>query len=158
MKKCNGKCQQTKLEDCFGKNSNSPDGLSYVCKDCNRARASEWYSKNTEKAKKRSSAAYRANPVINKKYDLKKYGLTVEDYDRMLVEQKSLCAICGQPEIQMNHHSGKILDLAVDHCHVTGKVRGLLCSRCNKMLGLTADSLEILTKAQEYLAKSQEGL
>lgn len=153
MKKCNGKCQRIKSEVDFGKNSDSPDGLSYVCKECNRIRASEWYSKNAERAKARG-----ANPLNGKRFNLKKYGLTVEDYGRMLDEQKSLCAICGQPEIQVNHCSGKVLDLAVDHCHVTGKVRGLLCSRCNKMLGLSSDSLEILMKAREYLAKSQERL
>ena len=156
MKKCNGKCQQIRSETDFGRNSNSPDKLNYVCKECNTARAKEWYSNNSEKAKQRRTTA-KKTPLTAKRSNLKRYGLTVEDYDRMFKEQNSACAICNQLEVLVDQRSGKLLNLAVDHCHVTGKVRGLLCSRCNKMLGLSSDNLEILSKAQEYLVKSQMG-
>ena len=74
---------------------------------------------------------------------MKKYRLTIENYDKMLVAQNGVCAICGHPP---NWRC-----LSVDHNHITGNVRGLLCSNCNMMLGLVDDSIEILRSAIEYL-------
>lgn len=74
-----------------------------------------------------------------------KYGITAAQYDQMLEAQGHGCAICGRRECK----SGKAL--AVDHSHVTGKVRGLLCGDCNKALGLLADSPELLKRAARYL-------
>lgn len=74
-----------------------------------------------------------------------KYGMSLFDYERLLEKQNNVCAICGQGETRPNKA------LAVDHCHETGKVRGLLCQRCNTMLGGSKDNTEILAKAIEYL-------
>ena len=74
---------------------------------------------------------------------MKKYRLTIENYDKMLVAQNGVCAICGHPP---NWRC-----LSVDHNHITGNVRGLLCTNCNMMLGLVDDSIEILRSAIEYL-------
>lgn len=78
---------------------------------------------------------------------LKRYGITAEDYDHMFAEQNGLCAICGRPDSRA---------LSVDHDHETGKVRGLLCSKCNFLLGYADDDPEILTRAIEYLAEVEE--
>jgi hypothetical protein len=78
-----------------------------------------------------------------------KYGIGVEEYDDRLAAQKGVCAICGQPEVLT--YLGKQKKLAVDHDHSTGKIRGLLCSRCNSGLGCFNDDVEMLTKAIEYL-------
>lgn len=74
-----------------------------------------------------------------------KYGITAAQYDQMLEAQGHGCAICGRRECR----TGKAL--AVDHSHVTGKVRGLLCGSCNKGIGLLQDSPELLTRAARYL-------
>ena len=87
-------------------------------------------------------------------YLKRNYGISLDEYNKMLDEQKGVCAICGMEETMVHpkHNSnGKAQLLAVDHCHVTNKVRGLLCSRCNRVIGMMRDSPELLTKAVEYL-------
>ena len=79
-------------------------------------------------------------------------------YQEMLREQDNVCAICGKPERSSDKASGKIKDLAIDHCHATGDVRALLCSNCNRALGLFNDDPALLVKAQAYVLKySQSG-
>jgi hypothetical protein len=73
------------------------------------------------------------------------YGITADQYAQMLAEQDNRCAICCQEQ------SGK--RLAVDHDHATGQVRGLLCSNCNRALGLFGDSSVHLLSAYHYLQK-----
>ena len=74
------------------------------------------------------------------------FGITLEQYDTMLQGQGKTCAIC-------NHKNANGKRLAVDHCHGTGKIRGLLCSGCNVSLGHLKDSPTILASALRYLAK-----
>ncbi len=63
------------------------------------------------------------------------YGITNADYAARLAEQGGVCAICGRPERQIHPRSGVVQSLSVDHDHKTGEVRGLLCSRCNRLVG-----------------------
>lgn len=72
-----------------------------------------------------------------------KFGITKEIYDKMFADQGGVCKICGGPP-------GK-RSLAVDHCHKTGKVRGLLCSNCNVGIGNLQDDLNLLEKAAQYI-------
>ena len=72
------------------------------------------------------------------------FGINADQYEAILKEQNGVCAICYQPE-PCNRM------LAVDHCHTTNKIRGLLCSNCNTALGLCKDDLLILTQAIAYL-------
>lgn len=74
------------------------------------------------------------------------YNLTEEDYNSMLLAQSNGCAICGT-----NTPTGKWKVFAVDHCHITGEVRGLLCNECNRGMGLLGDSEERLRQAADYL-------
>lgn len=71
-------------------------------------------------------------------------------YDVMSAAQGNLCAICNSPE-STTGKLGKLRSLAVDHCHETGRVRGLLCMKCNMLLGAAKDDPEILRAAAEYL-------
>lgn len=75
------------------------------------------------------------------------YGITLVDYDAMLAEQGGGCAVCGVP-------SSGDRKLSVDHCHTSGRVRGLLCSRCNYALGLLDDRPELMRQAATYLEAS----
>ena len=71
----------------------------------------------------------------------------------MLVEQNGVCAICRQPESRTWHGVKKQTDLAVDHCHETKRVRGLLCHKCNSILGYVKDSPVVLRTAADYLER-----
>ena len=75
---------------------------------------------------------------------MKLYNITIEDYDIMMELQDGVCAICGEEDTKR---------LAVDHDHITGKVRGLLCSKCNHAIGLFLDSKKLLQNAIEYLGE-----
>ena len=146
-KRCAGKCKKVKDTNEFGKDAKSKDSKNARCKECNRDQSSNWYRNNTEKAKKSVRAYNLANPIVYRRHHLKRFGLSVEQYDLMLQQQNGVCAICKQLE------TGKTINLCVDHCHKTGKVRGLLCGKCNKALGLIGDNLETLTNAGIYLVK-----
>jgi len=80
---------------------------------------------------------------------VKEYNITLADYDAMYEEQKGKCAICGST----NPKTPKNGRFCVDHDHVTGKVRGLLCSSCNRGIGLLQDDYEIILNAYKYLTK-----
>ncbi len=97
------------------------------------------------------SAAYqreyrKKNPRNCKNSELKRtFGISIHDYDEMFERQNGKCAICGSDKGGMGR------SLAVDHCHATGKVRGLLCQQCNKGLGHFRDSTVLLESAIKYL-------
>jgi hypothetical protein len=84
--------------------------------------------------------------VASREANLKhRYGITLVDYNEMLVEQDSRCKICNI----------ETTGLVVDHCHNSGEVRGLLCSNCNKGLGLFKDSPERMERAAQYIIETQ---
>ena len=85
--------------------------------------------------------------VARRKDNLKyRYGITEEQYDQMLEKQNHTCAICNEkPE----------KNLAVDHCHTTGEVRGLLCMNCNKGLGMFKEDENRIIKAAEYIKNAE---
>jgi hypothetical protein len=99
----------------------------------------------------------KANRAANKdqhrnKDFIKKYGIDFAEYQRMLVEQKGVCACCERPESRMTD-AGELRMLSVDHNHTTNAVRGLLCSNCNLVLGYACDDVTVLQKAIAYLQK-----
>lgn len=85
-------------------------------------------------------------PLARQKYELKrKYGMTLDEFYQLHVKQEGKCKAC-----KCSKHN-----LVVDHCHVTGRIRGLLCSSCNKALGFAQDSVDILKSLVEYLEDEQ---
>lgn len=82
-----------------------------------------------------------------------RYGIDYKQYQEILKKQNFKCAVCGVKTSQNKRTSGKLF---IDHCHVSNKVRGLLCSKCNQGLGLFNDDPDILTKAIQYLIYDQE--
>lgn len=106
--------------------------LSSECKDCSKKRTITYGKKNKDK---RYSATIKHL-----------YGITKEDYEKLLKDQNNKCKICLGKE---THKSKKKFN--IDHCHKTGKVRGLLCNRCNVGLGRFRDNINILKNAIEYL-------
>ena len=132
MKKCS-KCDNNKNFTDFTKSKSTSSGYNYVCKDC---------------VKLLYTSKFVYCPKIGKNSRLKKaYGITLHDYNYMLYKQNNSCAICG---LQNKERYG----LHVDHCHHTGKIRGLLCSNCNSGIGNLRDNITLLYKAIEYLEKA----
>ena len=111
-----------------------------------------WRERNKDKIRAYNAQYRKDNPQLQRGYDLKRrFGITQADYDRMVVAQCGACQICGLvPSEDPDAPRGYRL-LVVDHDHVTGKVRGLLCNNCNTMLGQAKDNIETLTKSIEYL-------
>lgn len=105
-----------------------------------KAAVRSWYSRNKEHVKS-----------SQRKYQLQKYSLTEQAYSEMLEAQQGACAICGTTE-----PTGKWKVFAVDHCHDTGEVRGLLCNECNRGMGLLGDDPDRLRQAADYLVKHKE--
>lgn len=83
------------------------------------------------------------------------YGITVDDYLKMHDAQNGVCAICKCGETSVDNKTKKIRRLAVDHCHDSKKIRGLLCSKCNTGLGSLGDNTATLLSAVAYLEKSK---
>jgi len=82
----------------------------------------------------------------------KSYGISIEEFEAMQKAQDNKCAICNKTEKAKNPKTGEVRELAVDHCHNTGRVRSLLCTNCNRGLGGFMDDVELLRKAVEYLS------
>lgn len=117
------------------------------------SKSRRWGIRNPEKQKDATARWVANNPEkrrqINRDYSLKEnFGITQEDYDRMLKEQDGKCAGCGT-----DTPTGRWTVFAVDHCHHTGKVRGLLCNECNRGMGLLGDSVERMQSLINYLEK-----
>lgn len=74
------------------------------------------------------------------------YGITAEQFDALVLEQNGCCAVCNKPTEK----------LCVDHCHESGKIRGLLCNTCNAGIGLLGDTAEALMNAATYLIEREE--
>lgn len=120
-----------------------------VCYECYYpAHNKSYYAKNREKLIAASKEYAKRAPIVNRKATLRaKYRITLEDYNNMLAAQAGKCAICGTDKPGRRG----VKYLCVDHCHKTGKVRGLLCVQCNSALGQLQDNLQTLQSAIEYL-------
>jgi hypothetical protein len=132
----------------------------YICKTCWTARQAEYAKKPEYKVKKQSQRVARESEWDEarrtKEYERRKcqylqknYGMTFGEYTDMLQRQNFKCRICETTEA-----GGKGV-FHVDHCHDTGKVRGLLCVNCNMMLGLVYDKLHVLQNAIKYLEENK---
>jgi Recombination endonuclease VII len=119
MKRCS-MCHQEKPLKQFNRNKGKKGGLRSECRACGSSYARK-----------------------------QRYDLSQDDYQRMLDEQKGVCAICGRPETR--RICGTVISLAVDHDHTTGAVRGLLCHNCNVGVGLFGDSANSIAKALVYM-------
>ena len=108
----------------------------------------KYYMENREKCKKRMIQYNYANSRKGKNTKLRKvYGITIDQFEKMLIEQNNSCKIC-KTKCDGTNKSKKIY---VDHCHATKKVRALLCSNCNLGLGHFKDSIELLESAIDYI-------
>lgn len=131
-------CHQNKPIDQFWRDNRRLNGRMSRCKSC-KTRIFNKYRKQRGYDKTR----YWKNPLKERERHLvKKYGVTLRDYDALFERQSGACAICGKQQVRA---------LDVDHNHVTGIVRGLLCTSCNRMIGHSGDDPTRLLAAAKYL-------
>jgi hypothetical protein len=136
-KKCGKYYPLEEMEKCKKSRERGGDGRRHTCMPCKRKRHYKSKDKNplAQKLRQRKSHLWQ------------RYKITLADYDRMLSEQDNKCGICGK-DYTIN---GRNLD--VDHCHLTGKVRGLLCNPCNSAMGKVKDNPEILRTMYKWLTQ-----
>jgi len=127
------------------------DGFNSWCKVCRREYKSTQRQLDLSKVAKQKHRQenYDSYRKIERTRELKKYGLTYEQWEQMMVAQNNKCAIPSCP----NKNGDMRRTLHVDHDHETGKVRALLCSHCNTVLGKVDDSPERLDELKEYLIR-----
>ena len=167
-------CKQALPFSDYNKEPRSKDKLFYSCKKCNniyrqelranRPKTEEQLKIHREKNKihyernKAKKAIYSKNrrkdhPEIYRDTAYKyKYGISIDNYKKLLVEQNNCCAICKISQKDINYH------LVVDHCHVSSNVRGLLCRNCNLALGYLKDNIETINSTLSYLNKYKENV
>jgi len=133
-------CKILKFEDEFYTNNKK---IQAYCKFCSIIRVTKWNKDNKERVKIRSKKFRDSHPNNHRKYLVKGYGLSLEDYNDLLIKQNNKCAICSKESIKEF--------LNIDHCHKSNKIRGLLCRTCNRILGLFKDDIGLLLKAADYL-------
>ena len=147
------RCDTVKVESAFRRGPR--DHLRGMCIQCIDVVASETLASKPERvlaarARAREWKLMRGLPQYTRDtHILSKYGLSREAYDSMVSDQNSKCAICGRAAEDCVHRV-----LVVDHCHDTGRVRGLLCNKCNGGIGLLGDTVDAVEKAVAYLRKS----
>lgn len=140
------KCLVIKDKDQFCKRAPSKDGLNHWCKSCVNIHNKEVIARDPEKRRKQSREWDKKNRPARFRSEIKhKFGITVEKYEKMLTIQNNSCAICGKSPEENGRR------LAVDHCHITNIIRGLLCTKCNQGLGNFDDIFENLIKAANYI-------
>lgn len=122
------------------------------CKKCSNTQSREWAANNrdAERARVRKYHAEnreRLNEYARWQRFQRKYGVSKDQYVVMLASQEHQCKICDRPLI----NQGRV---CIDHSHKTNKVRGILCDRCNRGIGLLQDNPTVLNKAAQYISAS----
>ena len=123
------KCKEVKSFDDFAKQSKKKDGLRSQCRSCDQ----QYRDENRD--------------AVRDYHYRNRYGITYEEYKVKLEQQNYSCEICGSEHTE----NERMKTLVVDHCHTTGKVRGLLCHSCNVALGAAKEKEEILMSCISYL-------
>jgi hypothetical protein len=129
----------------YGQNKVCKRGHSYIAVAASNIGCPECHSTRSSRSPKQ-----KYNPEKDRKSNLKRsYGMTIEQYDELFTKQNGSCAGCKR------HQSVFAQRLAVDHCHITGEIRGLLCAPCNRALGLLKDRVDTLLSLIDYLKDSK---
>lgn len=118
-----------------------------------KASRKRYREKNKEKLQK-SQKEYRESTNYHRNWHLvNRYGITLKEYEQLNSNQGGKCAICRKAETSRNKRDGTVRELAVDHNHETGEVRGLLCRACNVSLGFLDEDPVIINRMLEYINK-----
>lgn len=135
-------CREVKKVTEFYKGNAGSGGRQSCCKACQRAKSLAWKKANPERHKTTALAYEDRNKDRRKDQRLlRQHGITLELFNAMLASQRGICSICGKTPKKFD----------VDHDHVTGVIRGLLCNSCNQGLGYFHDDIEAMRSAITYL-------
>ena len=137
LKRC-GSCYEVLPLDQYGNESGTRDGRTNNCIPCIHAYV-----------ERRKQEGKNLDPRWHDRHLRNTYGITADEYDRMLAAQGGVCAICGETAITTTFHKR----LHVDHDHTTGVVRGILCQHCNRALGMMRENPGLLRAAADYLER-----
>ena len=137
------KCEEFLLHEKFGICRTAKHGMQGLCRDCQVLDMAARRRARTEQEK------IRVARVARNRFLTTAYGITADEYDAMMTAQGGRCAICGSTD----PGDGRSKNMSVDHDHETGKVRGILCTKCNVGLGQFQDDINLLSSAIEYLLK-----
>jgi hypothetical protein len=164
MKTCK-RCGTEKNLEQFSKHKRCKDGYQGTCLDCTALITKTWYLANTQRKAEtdkqyeernpmRKSASRRLRQQIEPyrvaieelEHNMRnRYDITLEEYGHMFNDQQGLCKICGHSHIEFAR------GLVIDHNHVTGYVRGLLCDPCNRAIGYLKENVNTLQSAINYI-------
>jgi Recombination endonuclease VII len=150
MKLCK-RCDATKPFDDFHKDRKAKDGLCFYCKECNKRKTRDYYASLDKTSEKTRGKSRTENGEYRNYQYMKKYGITLDEYNSLLEKQGGKCAICGITREECKDKRA----LPVDHNHETGHVRGILCHSCNRAVGLLKDSPTNLIQAAVYLIENR---
>lgn len=146
MKACN-RCKRRLPLESFDMDRRPGRGPRPHCKECRRQMQRDWRANNVAHLQQKQRERYWANPTAERERHLvRKYGVDLGGYEHLFKEQHGSCAVCGKRQTRA---------FDVDHCHTTGRVRGLLCTSCNRMIGHAGDSPDRLEAAAGYLRASR---
>lgn len=124
------------------------------CTDCSRAVTKASYSKPEAKMRHRKWYKEKYEDTAENARLLKLYGITLDQYNSMLEQQEHKCEICKSPETAVSRN-GYTLRLAIDHNHLTGAIRSLLCFRCNRGIGYFEENPKLIKEILKYLKKHE---
>lgn len=145
-------CKVIKPTNQFYRNARKKDGLSSDCRDCLLAYSRSENAKAARQKRDKELPAQRKSDRTRRGHWGQRYGISTDEYWRMNADQCGLCAICGTQETGRSNNGGVRL-LAVDHCHKTGKIRGLLCGKCNRIIGELGDDMSLFRRFVTYLSE-----
>ncbi len=138
-------CGAEKPASEFYRETRVADGLTARCKQCTKEKAGNSYRARKQEVLTQKKAKYDKRREKDKKLR-STYGITLDQWEKMFKAQGECCAICKSE--MPNHGSGQFV---VDHCHQFGQIRGILCGKCNVMLGQANDNHDVLFEAAMYL-------
>ena len=158
-KKCT-KCGEWKYIEAFGRRRDRPSGRRSKCGRCENSANRDWIRRNPKKRHKQRKREWqvkkategRLQEISRRTFEWKlktKYGMTLDAYTKRLASQHYECQLCGCALIPRKN-------IAIDHDHTTGVIRGILCRKCNRALGLLGDTTEDLYRAYRYLQASDK--
>ena len=138
--KVHGELTADQVQPTFNKTKTNKFPYSHAhCRECRNAKMRNWKSRN---------------PInVRNQNRYTRFRLRPHEFENLVSEQGNKCAICFEPETAINSYIKGIDSLSVDHCHKTGKIRELLCKKCNALIGMSRESIEILQSAIDYIRR-----